>query len=134
MIHLRAFREKIVWKKTAPAIFLMLNSFVWYLLTYVVFNAILSELKLPETEELGLFITYSVGIAVTAIIGAKIFPRARTKSLQLWPLMGTVATVFLTTISSGNILTAAFIAFFLGASIGIGLPSCFSYFADSTSI
>jgi MFS family permease len=134
MIHLRAFREKTVWRKTAPAIFLMLNSFVWYLLTYVVFNAILSELKLPETEELGLFITYSVGIAVTAIIGAKFFPRARTKSLNLWLFMGTIATVLLTTISSGSILTAAFISFFFGASIGIGFPSCLSYFADSTSV
>jgi MFS family permease len=134
MIHLRAFREKIVWGKTAPAIFLMLNSFVWYLLTYVVFNAILSELKLPETEELGLFITYSVGIAVTAIIGAKILPHTRTKSLQLWLFMGTIATALLTTISGDSILTAAFISFFFGASIGIGLPSCFSYFADSTSV
>jgi len=134
MIHIRALREKTSWGKTAPAIFLMLNSFVWYLLTYVVFNAILSELKLPETEELGLFITYSVGIAVAAIIGAKLFPRARTKLLHLWLFMGTIATILLTTISSGNILTAAFISFFFGASIGIGLPSCLSYFADSTSV
>jgi hypothetical protein len=134
MIHLRALREKTALRKTAPAIFLMLNSFVWYLLTYVVFNAVLSELELPRTDELGLFITYSAGIAVMAIIGARFFPRARTTSLHLWLFMGTIATVLLTTISSGSIVTSALVSFFFGASIGIGFPSCLSYFANSTSI
>jgi MFS family permease len=101
------------------------------MLTYVVFNAILNGL---ETEKLGLFTTYYVGIAVSAILGSKFFPRARTKFLNLWLFMGAIATFLLTTISIDGMLANALLAFFLGASIGIGLPSCLSYFADSTSI
>jgi MFS family permease len=131
MIHIRALREKTAWRATAPSIFLVLNSFVWYMLTYVVFNTILNGL---ETEKLGLFTTYYVGIAVSAILGSKFFPRARVKFLNLWLFMGAIATFLLTTVSIDGMLANALLAFFLGASIGIGLPSCLSYFADSTSV
>jgi MFS family permease len=134
MIHIRAFREKTAWRATAPSIFLVLNSFVWITLTYAVFNTILNELSLLETEKLGLFTTYFVGIAVTAILGSKFFPRARTKSLDLWLFMGAIATLLLTAISSDGMLANASLALFLGGSIGIGIPSCLSYFADSTSV
>jgi MFS family permease len=134
MISIRALREKTAWRETAPSIFLVLNSFVWYILTYAVFIAIVNELHLLETEKLGLFTTYYVGVTVTAILGSKFFPRARTKSLNLWLFMGAIATFLLTTISLDGMLVDSLLAFFLGASIGIGLPSCLSHFADSTSV
>jgi MFS family permease len=134
MISLRALREKTAWRATAPSILLVFNSFVWYILTYAVFYAIVdTALNLLETEKLCLFTTYYVGITITAILGSKLFPRARSKSLYLWMFVGAIATFLLTTISSGGIFIAALVAFFLGASIGIGLPSCLSHFADSTS-
>jgi MFS family permease len=48
--------------------------------------------------------------------------------------MGALATILLISISSSSMLIAALLTFFLGASIGIGLPSCLSYFADSAAI
>jgi MFS family permease len=134
MISIRALREKTAWRETAPSIFLALNSFVWYIFTYEVFYAILNGLNLLETEKLGLFIAYYVGVAVSVMLGSKFFPRARSKALGLWLFMGTFATFLLTTVSSDGILADALFAFFLGASLGIGLPSCLSYFADSTSV
>ena len=134
MIRIRALRDKAALRETAPSILLVVNTFVWYIATYVVFNAIVNGLHILETEKLGLFAIYYVGIAVTAILGAKFFPRARTMSLYLWLFMGAIATVLLATFSSNGILADASLAFFFGASIGIGLPSCLSYFADSTSV
>ncbi len=134
MIRMRAFRDKAAWRETAPSILLVANTFVWYITTYAVFNAIVNGLHILETEKLSLFAIYYVGIAVTAIPGAKFLARARTKSLSLWLFMGAIATLLLATFSSGSMLTNALIAFFFGASIGIGLPSCLSYFADSTSV
>jgi MFS family permease len=131
MIHIRALRDKTAWRETAPALFLALNSFVWYLLTYIVFNEILEGL---ETEKLGLFTTYYVGIAVSAILGAKFFPPARAKLLNLWSFMGVIATLLLITVTGNGMLANVLLAFFLGISIGVGLPSCLSYFADSTSV
>jgi MFS family permease len=134
MISMRTLREKTAWRATAPAIFLVFNSFVWYILTYAVFNAILNEPYLLKTERLSLFIVYYVGVAASAIIGSKFFSRARTKFLYFWLFMGAIATILLTTVSSNSMLANTLFAFFLGISIGIGLPSCLSYFADSTSV
>jgi MFS family permease len=134
MIHIRALKDKIAWRETAPSILLVLNSFVWYILTYAVFSAIVNDLILPKSEKTVLFTIYFVGIAVSAILGSKFFSRARSKSLYLWLFMGTITTFLLTVISSDSILVTALLAFFFGVSIGIGLPSCLSYFADSTSV
>jgi MFS family permease len=112
----------------------VVNTFVWYIATYAVFSAIVNGLHILETERLGLFATYYVGIAVTAIPGSKVFPRARAKSLYLWLFMGSVATLLLATFSDEGMLANGLLAFFFGASIGIGLPSCLGYFADSTSL
>jgi MFS family permease len=134
MIHIRTLRDKTAWRATAPSILLLLNSFVWYILTSTVFNAIVNGSHLLETEKLGLFTTYFVSVAVTAILGSKFFPRARTKALDLWLFMGAIATFLLMAISSDSMLADALLTFFFGASIGIGLPSCLSYFADSTFV
>jgi MFS family permease len=134
MIRIRALRDKAAWRETAPSILLVANTFVWYIATYAVFNTIVNGLHILETEKLSLFAIYYVGIAVTAIPGAKFFRRARTKVLDLWLFMGAIATLLLATFSGDGMLANALVAFFFGASIGIGLPSCLSYFADSTSV
>ncbi|MGD6807180.1 MAG: MFS transporter [Candidatus Bathyarchaeia archaeon] len=134
MVTIKGLRDKAAFIRTAPAIFLVLNTFVWYLLTYFAFNTILSSLNLPSNDEIALFLIYNIGIAVTAIVGSKLFPKARTKGLYAWLFMGTIATFFLIFVSNANLLANSLIAFFFGASIGIGLPSCLSYFANLATI
>jgi MFS family permease len=131
MIHLKSLREKTAWRATAPSILLVINSFVWYIFTYAVFSTVVDNL---ETQKLGLWTTYFVSLAVAAILGSKLLPRVRNKFLYLWPFIGAIATFLLTTLSSNGFLINALFALFLGASIGIGLPSCLSGFADSTSV
>ena len=134
MVTIKGLKAKTAYKRTAPAIFLVLNTFVWYLLTYFVFTTSLRDLKLPNNEEIILLLIYNVAIAVTAIVGSKLFPRARNKALYLWLFMGVLATLLLNFLSGTNILTNSLIAFFFGSSIGIGLPSCLSYFANLATI
>jgi MFS family permease len=134
MSSIRSLRNKTDWKKAAPAILLVLNSFVWYILTYTVFAGVVNGLHLAEMEKLEVFATYFAAVAVMAIIGSKYLSRVRTKSLYLWPLLGAITTLLLSALSDQNMLINALIAFSLGTSVGIGLPSCLSYFAESTSI
>jgi MFS family permease len=134
MISIRALREKTVWRETAPSMLLVLNSFVWYIFTYAVFTSTVNGMAVPEAEKLGLFVTYYLSVAVSAVLGGKFLSRRRIMSLNLWPLTGAIATLLLIGISSGDALSSVLIALFLGASIGVGLPSCLSYFADSTSV
>ena len=87
-----------------------------------------------ELKTLEVFATYFAAVSVMAIIGSKYLPSVRTKFLYLWPFLGAIATLLLGVLSNQNVLIDALIAFSLGTSVGIGLPSCLSYFAESTSI
>lgn len=134
MMAFRALKAKAALKASAPAILIVLNTFVWYILSYTVFGTILNESGLPDFEITAVYTVYYVGVAVTAILGSKLFPRARNNSLHIWLLMGAASTFLLFFLSSNGVVVAALLSFFLGASVGIGLPSCLSYFADSTVI
>ncbi len=133
MSSIRTLRNKIFRRETAPAILIVVNTFVWYILTYVVFSNII-KLNVIENQRLDLFTAYFLGIAVTAIIGSKVPPRARDRFLLIWLFLGVIATFLLSIVSADNLIINVLIGYFFGASIGLGLPSCLSYFAKLTNI
>jgi MFS family permease len=134
MSSIRLIINKANLRKAAPAILLVFNSFVWYIITYPIFANAVTGLKLSGAANIEIFSSYFVSLAITAIVGSKYLPRVRNKALCLWPLLGGVATLCIGALSSQNVLINTLIAVFLGSSVGIGLPSCLSYFAESTSI
>jgi MFS family permease len=134
MTSIKAIRAKIAWRAAAPSILLVVNSFVWYIFTYTLFVEIVDGLNVVETEKMLAYAIYYASVAVSAIIGSKFISRIQVPALSLWLFMGAIATLSLTAISSGSTLTNVALALFLGASVGIGLPSCLSYFADSAAI
>jgi MFS family permease len=134
MSPLKVFREKIAWRKIVSPIFLVFNSFVWFTLTHAIFTTIVNELNLLDAEKLSLFVIYFVSIAVSGVLGSKFFPRKQIERLSLWLFMGVISTLFLTTASINGFLANTLLALFLGFSIGVGLPSCLSYFANLTTI
>ena len=107
-----ALKKKVIWREATPSIFLVLNSFVWYIFTYAVFYSIVNDLNFIETEKLTLFTIYYVGVAVSILIGSKLFPRSRNNAIVLWLFIGTIATFLLTIVSSTSLLADVGIAFF----------------------
>ncbi len=95
---IEGIRTKIAWKTTWPPIFLVFNSFVWYILTYQLFSEIITKLESPQTEIM-LYSVYFISLAIAAIVGSKIFPRIRVKALISWIFLGSFATIFLSSIS-----------------------------------
>jgi MFS family permease len=136
MLKLGDLRKKISLKGSSAPIFLVINSFVWYLLTYIIFNSTISlmEPNLSGNDQFVLFATYYISIAVTAIIGSKLFLRRKPLLLSVWLLLGGLATFFLIGLTANNMPLNFAISAFFGASIGLGLPSCLSYFANLTSV
>jgi len=134
MNSLRSLRNKTDLRKAAPATLLMFNSFVWYILSYPVFADVVNGLHLPGIENLEVYGTYFAFVGVTAIIGSKYLSRVRTRFLYLWPFLGAIATLLLGAFSGQSVFIDVLIAFSLGTSVGIGFPSCLSYFAESTSV
>lgn len=128
--------RKIAWRRFLPAFIATFFSLTWIPLTYKVFNDCISE-RYPSPSGSGaliVFAVYYVGIAASAILGAIICSRAREKSFILWMLAGTIASATLITIPSNSMEINILVSLFLGASTGVGLPSCLAYFGDVTSV
>jgi MFS family permease len=98
------------------------------------FSNAINILEVSGTERLMLFIMYYVGTAFSAILGSTLFRRALEPYLALWMLSGIVMTTLLTTVPGNDTTLNMPISFFLGVSVGIGLPSCLAYFADATVV
>lgn len=128
------FEPRITWRDFAPVFFVVFNSLVWFTLTYALFSNAVNTLSLGVIENLMLFLTYYVGVAFSAVLGAMFFPRSRDTCLLLWMFAGAVMTLLLTTVFHNSLLLNILISLLLGISIGIGLPSTLAYFADSTHV
>ena len=133
MKALEGIRAKISWKTTWPSIFLVFTSFVWYIFTYFMFSEIVNNLELPQTAII-LYSAYFISLAIAALVGGKIFPRIRVKALEVWIFLGSFTTILLSVISVESFVINGLISILLGVSVGIGLPSCLSYFAELTKI
>jgi MFS family permease len=126
--------KKIVWKEFAPAFVLVLNSLIWYTLTYSLFSNSVSELNLQPFQKDLLFGVYYAAIAASAVIGGIIIPRAQRTGLALWIGFGAAMSILMVTVPSNDLSMNLLFSVLLGASIGFGLPSTLAFFADATRI
>lgn len=134
MSFVKLFRTGIGLRQFAPALALVFSSLVWYTLTYAVFSGLVNELSLSVTLTFALYGVYYAGFALSAVLGALVFPPAREKSLLVWMLLGTLATALLPSVKSNSLPINLLFSLFLGVSVGVGLPSSLAYFADTTVV
>ncbi|MGA2768120.1 MAG: MFS transporter [Candidatus Bathyarchaeia archaeon] len=121
-------------KQFAPAFVIVLNTFIWYTLTYQMFSIAVDSLAVSGTEKLMIFAMYFIGTACSALLGATFLRCTRKTYLLLWMLAGALMTASLITIPNNSTLFNGPILFFLGVSLGTGFPSCLAYFADATTV
>jgi MFS family permease len=133
MKAIEVIREKISWKSTGSSIFVVFNSFVWYIFAYQLMNNKIID-GFDEQTGIFLFSCYYICLAISAVIGAKIIPKFRVKALVIWVLFGGISTSLLFFIPNQGLIVSAIITSIFGISVGIGLPSCLSFFAESTKI
>jgi MFS family permease len=129
-----SWREKIDWREFSPAFVIVLNSLIWYTLTYAMFNNAVTNLDLSPLQNDLIFGVYYAAIAGSAIIGGMIVPRARKIGLALWMAFGGATTLLIVTVPSNDLSLNLMFSILLGCSIGVGLPSSLALFADSTRI
>lgn len=127
-------RPKVDWNDFLPAVIVVLNSLVWYTLTYSMFNEAIDDLKVNASATLALFSVYYIAIACSGIFGAVLSPRRRETFLAVWMFVGAVMTVLLITIPRNDFPINILMSLLLGIVAGIGLPSCLACFADATVV
>ena len=112
------------------------DTFAWYALIYIFMIDIVGKLHVTSIETLVIFAFHYVGVASSAILNPFILKKIVNRNLFLlfWMFFGVCASALLLVLEI-SMPTSAFIIFLLlGFSIGIGLPSCLAYFADSIKI
>ena len=134
MSFVKLFKTGVGLRQFAPALVVVSNSLVWFTLTSFVFSNVVDGLSLSMMLTFVLNGVYYAGSALSAVLGALFFPRAREKCLLLWMLLGTLATALLPTVEGNGLWVSLAVSLFLGVSAGMGLPSSLAYFADTTTV
>ncbi len=122
------------WKGFFSSFVLVLNSFAWYSVIYAVFVQRVNSLNLVSFDSLLLFAVFYAGIAGSAILVSRFIKDRRYYFLLTWITFGVFSSFSLGLLEAVISPVRLCISLFLGISIGMGLPSCFAYFADSTKI
>ena len=113
-------------KKNIVSIFLISNALVWYF-------AVLSAMP-SDGISLWAPVHFSA-LIVSAFAGASYAKQLeRSKFLMLWMITGVVSSTMLFGLGSTSAVIVSLTAFFLGLSLGFGMPACMSYFTDNVQI
>ena len=118
----------------APAFIVVVNSLTWITFTSSFFSDLVNGLPIPYAEMLGLFVAEYAAIAFSAIFSSLFLPRSRRLFLFMWMLSGVLASCAMTTVPNNSTPVNLLISLFVGTSLGCGLPSTLSCFADATSV
>ena len=113
---------------------LLFNTVIWYFMSLMWTNRLVSDAKFAYLEPLVLTV-YNAAIILAGIAGSIFLSKfSRTKFLFSWMLFGALASLSLALFDASGTTQIVILTAILGTSFGIGLPSCFSYFSDNTAI
>jgi MFS family permease len=121
-------------RNTIIAVILLLNTFTWFYASTTIVNRISAATSTSHTQNLTIT-TYYLSIVVFGIIGSTLPNKVRRISLlKSWILLGAVASLSSALTGNPTPVYALAVSTLLGSSLGLGMPSCLSYFADCTAV
>jgi MFS family permease len=114
---------------------LFLSVFGWYYMAMPMINSLLGDLEVTHTENLAIWVTFYVSIIGTSIVGTFLSNKlGRLKFLYTWTVLGAVISFLPALLINVTFLHVWSISLLLGASFGLGIPSCLAYFAECTIV
>jgi MFS family permease len=114
---------------------LFLSVFGWYYTTEPMINSILNGLEITHTQNLAVWATFYVSIIGTSILGTFLSNKVdRLKFLYIWTVLGVGISFLPALLTNVTLLQVWSVSLLLGASFGLGLPSCLAYFAECTVV
>jgi len=109
---------------------LLVNTFSWFFIG----QKIVTEIAKVFDKNLLLSLAFPASIIVSAFIGSISLEKVRKTSVfYIWLLFGTISSLFLE-VSLVSLFAALFAIVLIGVSLGLGIPSCLSFFADCVPI
>jgi len=122
-------------RKCILSLFLLVNAFSWYFMTYSVIHSIVQKFGEGSFKALCLSLGYPLSIIISAILGAIFLGSARkTRFFYIWILIGVMASASSATLSGIFFEVDFIVVIFLGLSLGLGMPSLLNFFSEVTNI
>lgn len=104
-------------------------------MTDSILSRLLDYLVINHDENLTIWATFYISTIVTIMIGAFLSKKVdKIKFIYAWIIAGAVTSLLPVVFINANYSQVWCISFLLGASFGIGLPSCLAYFAKYTNV
>ena len=115
--------------------FLVFNTFAWLYMTIAIIDSILSTLSVTHAQNFIIWTAYYVAIIVSGIVGSILSSRiSRLGLLYFWMILGVLTSSLPALLGNSTVIYVLIVCVLLGVSFGLGMPSCFAYFADWTLI
>lgn len=113
---------------------LLFNTFAWYFIGRLMVARI-NVFDEASFEYLCLGFAYPSSIIVSAIIGSVFLAKVRRiRFFYIWLLFGVFASLWLAVLQGASFFAMLVGASILGASLGLGMPLCLSYFTEAVPI
>ncbi|PVX27592.1 MAG: hypothetical protein CW716_01545, partial [Candidatus Bathyarchaeum sp.] len=114
---------------------LFISVFGWFYMTVPIFKGILENLEPTFTENIAIWAAFYGSIIVTGLLGTFLSDKIdRRKFLCTWTVLGVVVSILPALINTSNFEQVWSMSLLLGASFGLGVPSCLAYFAETTVV
>ena len=134
---LREFLEEFgIARKDFLIVFILLfNVFAWFYMTLTMINSILSDLNVTYAQNFLIWAAYYVAIIGSSIVGSILSNKiSRLNFLYFWTILGVVTSSLPSVLNNFTVLHVLITGILLGASFGLGMPSCLAYFAECTIV
>jgi len=122
-------------KNFLAALILLFNVFTWLEMTIVILNNALTSLSVNNAEASLVWALY-YGTVIGSSLSSPIFTSRirRLRFLYFWMILGMISSLLPALFTVDTMAKSLGLSFLLALSLGLGLPQCISYFADSTSV
>lgn len=123
-------------KKDFFIVFILLfNAFTWNFMTPLMMDSALSGLDVTSVQNFVIWAAYYIMIIGSSIVGSILSNKtSRLNFLYFWIILGIVASAIPALFNDLTVIHVLTIGILLGASFGLGMPSCLAYFADWTLV
>lgn len=110
---------------------LLFNVLTWFYMTTSTIDSIIGDTNMAPT----IWTIYYTAVVLSSIVGSILSKKIkRLNFLYFWMALGAVTSLSLALIKDISIVNISISCLLFGVSLGLGMPSALSYFADSTLI
>ena len=130
------FDDSDITRKDFSIVFILLvNVFAWFYMTPLIIEDVIINTAITSSQYFIIWSGYYAAIIIASIIGSFLAKKIeRINFILIWIIFGMLASLVPALFNNSTFTSNLTTSILLGASFGIGMPTCLAYFSDITKI